>query len=390
MLTKVLFSVLCCLAVANAFEDYNHDVLDDLLMTEEAVEAHYSEADFISDMEIHAQVSVSLGKGPCDHPNAQHPDQGTNLCHFWGGFILQIANMVNAAILVLGLAGRLIQIVMPCVIQLGVKICLGEVSFWGAVRDLLTCALCAICKAFLPDFFCNYIGDIVGGLVENGASAIQTETQFFYSRIKAPVVKAYQCFGRNISEQGSHADHKTFGDDMRGDSGACGLIFKAIWDLFSHATGGDSGGGNGSNEPKSPGCKPTVDGYEKIFSLILRLWTHTFSCVTCLYDAVTSLGGGSGSGSGKKKKKNPFGEGLGQKTFGILDAMNKLHTMFCCLNECSCWYSDITCSSEDDDFPEKEWPEWVAPYINSDRFKNLSAMRQNAFFKAHGLISGGA
>jgi hypothetical protein len=366
-------------------------VLYDLLISEEAVEANYSEADFISDMEIHAQVSVSLGKGPCDHPNAQHDDQGTNLCHFWGSFILQLYNLVNAAILLIGLAGRLIQIIIPCIIQLGVKICLGEIGFWGGVRELLTCALCAICKAFLPDFFCNWIGDIVGELVEDGASALQTETQF-YSRIKAPVVKAYQCFGRNISEQGSHEDHKTFGDDMRGDSGACGLIFKALSDLFSHMVGGDdSGGGNGSNQPDSPGCKPAMDGYEKIFSLILRLFTHTFSCVTCLYDAVTSLGGGSGSGSGKKKKrKNPFEKGLGQKVFGIMDAINKLHTMFCCLTECSCWYSDITCSSADDDFPEKEWPDWVAPTIEHDSFKAMSASKQNAFFKAHGLIPGGA
>lgn len=371
MLTKVLFSVLCCLAAANAFEDYNYDVLDDLLMTEETVEANYFEAEFISDMESQAQVSVSLGLPPCDREKgARHDDQGTNLCHFWGMLVLQVYNLINAAILILGLVGRLIQMVIPCVIQLGVKICLATVDFWGGVKELLTCALCAICKAFLPDFFCNMLGNLVE-MVVNGASAIETEsngqfalqakteTEFFILyKLKEPVKKAYECFAKNISAKGSHEDHVTFGGDMRGDSGACGLIFKALSDLFSFffpGMGGESGGGNGSNEPPTGACKPKTDGFEKIFSLILRLITHTASCATCLYSAVTSLvGGGSGNGSGKKKKKgnSPFGKGGGQKTFGILDALIKLHTLFCCLSECSCYYSDITCSEDDDDFPK--------------------------------------
>jgi hypothetical protein len=374
MLTKVLLSVLCCLAVANAFEDYNYDVLDDLLMTEEAVEANYFEAEFISDMEIQAQVSLSLGKGPCDHPNAQHNDQGTNLCHFWGSLILQVYNLINAAIIILGLVGRLIQMVIPCVIQLGVKICLATVDFWGGVKELLTCALCAICKAFLPDFFCNMLGNLVEAVV-NGASAIETEsngqfamqakteTEFIFAKLMEPVKKAYECFARNVSAKGSHADHATFGDDMRGDSGACGLIFKAISDVFTYFVEppGETGGGNGSNEPGTKGCKPVVDGFEKISSLILRLITHTASCATCLHDAVTLLkGGGSGSGSGKKKN-NPFGKGGGQQTFGIADAIMKIHTLFCCLNECNCYYNDIACSEDDDDFPKWGKRRGVAP-----------------------------
>jgi len=382
MLTKVLFSVLCWLAVANASEDYNYDVLDDLLSTEVAVvlSAEEYNAQYIIDVESKAQMTISEDQ-PCDHPNALHNDQMTNMCHFIGNTVQTVFSMCAPWLTALGLMGILLKMFVPCAVQIGVKLCLGDRDIGGLAVEFLTCSLCKLCKQFIPDYFCNVLGDVISGVLSDmgAASAIETkenaleteaETQIiFFWKVKQPVVAAYKCvFDRAFKLWGP-----------------CGKIFNYIKAVFDHDyTPEDTGEGNGSNAPRS-GCKLTMPGVNKIVDLIFGFLLTIGECGTCLYEAVFSLfGKGSGKGSGKKVKKKGMGSA---KSFGLLTNLLKLFTQLCCIKECSCWFESESCSEGDENFPEKPWPEWAHDYIEGPHFKKLSARQQNAWFKANGFIS---
>jgi hypothetical protein len=352
MLTKVLFSVLCCLAVASAFEDDHYDMLDDLLSTEETFDAVYI-SDVESQVSLNVESQAQVENEKCTGRDGTHAKSGINNCHFWGMIVSMLYSWIRSLITKLGPVAQLVALVLPCVVDLGVNICLTyfkaappgqNVTLLNAPVKLLACALCALCKAFLPDFFCNYLGDAILEVV-NGSNGSSSSGPRPSARRKRCRGTAARCRGSSLESEAqgwpSVSDAwECFTRDLNNAAGDCAMIGNLVMGLFTSTpdTGGGSGGGSGSDPDEDPSSCAAIDNATGIVGAIIRLLTDVGRCAQCLNNAV---GGGSGGGS------SIFGDGVGQMINGLVSFMNDMISAFCCLGECNCLYQGTVCKSED-------------------------------------------
>jgi hypothetical protein len=185
----------------------------------------------------------------------------------------------------------------------------------------------------LAPIICNSIGYAVENILDSfvsGSSAMETEVKIpYWSNIKA----AAKCFS------GGGSKLLNFGE-------ACGGILTAVKKVFStypDVDTGEEGGGNGSNEPKSPNCRPKLKHAGSWFDFLVALVLKLEECGGCLKDAFDGSGSGGGSGkkkcTGKKCAKNI--------NFTPLKILTQVLELWCCLGECNCVYFETTCDLDD-------------------------------------------
>jgi hypothetical protein len=323
-----------------------------MLSTEEAVGT-----DLIMDMEAGSgsgSGSVPSGKpsreggvGKCTQKNALWlgPNgKQINTCHFVGQLLADVFGHFAAILKKRFLAlGAILIMIVPCAIQLGVKICVHSAEggdfrhdnrFPELLEEFFVCTLCSLCKGYLNDMLCNALGDFAmylfkspsGGSAMEMAQSVAVESKTTFLRFFRKIKEAVACFKKRGS----------YGENIQG---SCGKILSAVMAVFGAFPDAEDenedGGGNGSNAPPSGSCSPVVNNVNAWKSAFMAFILEGENCGTCLKDAFEA----------KNRRKKPKNQ-ITKNTFLPLKIGMQVAALFCCVSECNCHFQDTTCKNE--------------------------------------------
>jgi len=164
-------------------------------------------------------------------------------------------------------------------------------------------------------------------------SSLETKVETKAVFVFAALVKAFACFNKN----------------EKGETGACFSVGSAVAKVFSSEDTSGEGAGSGAGSGAEPTENRTnrctkVEHGSSIVNAIIQVLVKGMACIECVFDAVMPKKAGALSNKfGAFFAKEHKGRSKSGLITTIVSLLGKLVEGICCLEECNCQYTNISC-----------------------------------------------